>query len=83
MTAETKKGKAENALSLAGFTPKAHWVEMNSQTFEQHHKKTKRGFRPGCTRTEDDKRLEIWNFESRGIVLSAKNKDADLQLLRS
>ena len=37
------------------------------------------GYNPGCTVTEDGKRLEILDLESRGIVLSVyiENKGAD------
>ena len=31
----------------------------------------------GCTATEDGERLEISDFESRGIVLCSENKGAD------
>ena len=31
-------------------------------------------YKPGCTVTEDGKRLEILNLESRGIVLSVWRK---------
>ena len=33
--------------------------------------------KPGCTATEDGYRLDISDFESRGIVLCSENKDAD------
>ena len=32
------------------------------------------GYNPGCTVTEDGKRLEILDLESRGIVLSVSQK---------
>ena len=43
---------------------------------EPHHEKTnvqvsdQVQHKPGCTATEDGYRLEIWDLESRGIVLS-------------
>ena len=44
--------------------------------FEPEHEKTNNlgsdqvPHKPGCTVTEDDKRLQISDLESRGIVLS-------------
>ena len=33
--------------------------------------------KPGCTVTEEGYRLEIFDLESRGIVLCSENKGAD------
>ena len=51
---------------------------------EPHHEKTnivvsdQVRHKPGCTATEDGKRLEISDLESRGIALSVlRNKGAD------
>ena len=48
--------------------------------FEPHHEKTNFlvsdlvRHKPGCIATEDGKRLEILDLESRGIVQSMKRK---------
>ena len=51
-----------------------------TETFEPRHEKTNVlvsdlvRHKPGCTATEDGKRLEISGLERRGIVLSMKCK---------
>ena len=52
------------------------WLTLISKIFEPRHEKTNIlvfdlvGYKPDSTATEDDKRLEILDLESRGIVLS-------------
>ena len=50
-------------------------IMVNNLIIEPRRKKTGlRGFRPGCTTTEDGWRVEISDLGSRGIVLSVYRK---------